>query len=163
MTGARITAELPSPIEISLRPLRNVPGEGAEMPSFLSGSIPLFRNDVVEAMQRAGVDNLELFATVLFDPDDGKSHRSYQAVNILGLIAAADFEQSEAIIHGTGPRLIDVDFNSLVLDTTKTHGALLFRLAEAVNGVLVHEKLKRALLADGFDDLQFLDPRRVAL
>ena len=65
----------------------------------------------------------------LTDPDTGEVHTNFKAVNILGLVAAADMAKSEAIVHDGIP-LVDVSFNKLVLDPTKTHDFLLFRSAE---------------------------------
>lgn len=162
-SGARILAEVPSPLELPLEPLGSDSDEGPALPAWLKGTIPLFRRDLVEALQACGVDNLDLYPAVVIDPDNGTRYEIYQAVNVLGLIAAADLAASQATVHPSGPPVIDVDFDSLVIDETKTHGALLFRLAESTNALLVHDKLRRCLLAAGFDELEFRDPAKVAL
>jgi hypothetical protein len=162
-SGAWITAEIPAPLEVTLEPLGNDSDEGPALPAWLKGTIPLVRRDLVAALQRCGVDHLQLFDAVVIDPDDGSRHALYQAVNVLGLIAAADLDRSEVTVHPSGPSVIDVDFDSLVVDEAKTHGALLFRLAESTNALLVHDKLRRCLLAAGFDELDFRDPAKVAL
>ena len=46
----------------------------------------------------------------------------------------------------------------LVIDESRTHGELMFRLAESVTGVVVHEKVKSHLEEAGFDDLTSVDP-----
>jgi len=46
----------------------------------------------------------------------------------------------------------------LVIDEAKTRGALLFRLAESVNGIVVHETIKNAIEATGIDTLTFMPP-----
>lgn len=58
----------------------------------------------------------------------------YKAVNVLGLIAAADMDKSVATVHDGIP-LIDVDFDELVVDETKTRDIQLFRLAESSKGI----------------------------
>jgi hypothetical protein len=129
----------------------------------LDANGPLFRDDLIAEMRSAGVDNLECFNVSILDPDDGRTHSNYKAVNILGLIAAADMARSEATIHPGGPPVIDVDFDSLVVDESRTHGALIFRLAESTNAILAHQRLRDHLVAKGFDDLAFYDPGEVAL
>ena len=82
-------------------------------------------------------------------------------MNVIGLIAAADMAQSEATVH-PGGALIDVDFDSLVVDEAKTKGAMIFRLAESTNALLVSQRL-RDFLVPRFDDLDFHDPKDIAL
>ena len=94
-------------------------------------------------------------------PDNGAVHTNYSAVNLLGLIHAADLSKSIYTAHPGGAK-IDVDFNRLVIDPDKARGELIFRLAESVNVILVHDRLKRRLEKEGFDSLWFLPPSNVA-
>lgn len=161
--GSRIKSTVPKPLEISLKRINpHADDHGPELPEYLQGEIPLFRRDLVEAMVAAGVDNLDLYDAVLVDPEDGRRHETHQAVNIIGAIAAADMAQSAATVHTGGP-VIDVDFDGLVVDERRTGDALLFRLAESTNAILVHERLRDHLLAAGFRNIAFYDPKDVAL
>jgi len=160
--GAHFDAPIPTPLEIALDPHnRNLSDQGPEMPAYFKGRIPILRDDLVEVMRGAGVDNLDVYPVRLLDPDSGRTYDNYKAVNIIGLIAAADMGQSQATVHTGGP-VIDVDFDRLVVDETRTGGALIFRLAESTNVILVHERLRDRILAAGFTELEFLDPGRVA-
>lgn len=162
-TGARHSIPVPAPLEIALDALNPAySDQGPDMPEYFKGTIPLFRDDLVEAMKSAGVDNLDLYDVALKDPDSGRIHTNYKAVNIIGVIAAADMGKSKATVHTGGP-VIDVEFDTLVVDEGKPRGALIFRLAEATGTILVHEKLRDHLLAKGFDKLEFLDPGEVAV
>ena len=162
-TGARFTQEIPDPLEFTLEPLNpDSADDGPYIPEYFVGTIPLFRNDLIESMQRGGVDNLDLYNTEILDPDSGEQLTDHKAVNIIGLVAAADMDASDATVHPGGP-VIDVDFDGLVVDEAKAGGLLLFRLAESTNGILVHEKLKEHLVKEGFDRLSFLDPGDCAL
>jgi len=51
-----------------------------------------------------------------------------------------------------------MNINSLTIDESKTRGALMFRLAEAVNGIVVHKSVKNAIEAAGVDTLTFIPP-----
>jgi hypothetical protein len=113
-------------------------------------------------MRTAGVDNLDTYDVVLLDPDSGARLKTHQAVNIIGAISAADMERSDAVVHTGGP-IIDVDFDRLAIDERHTYGALIFRLAESTNAILVHERLRDHLLASGFTNLAFYEPESVAL
>lgn len=94
----------------------------------------------------------------------GESYGSrWKAVNILGLVAAADMQKSIATVHDGIP-LIDVDFDELVIDEKKTKGIKMFRLAESTNAILVHESLRDALIEKGFgEDLAFYDLKEAAI
>lgn len=163
LTGRRITLPLLDPLEIVLKPLDLYSDDhGAEIPEYLKGSIPLLRRDLIDSLVAGGVDNLDLYDAVLINPDDGSRHTDHKAVNIIGAIAAANLALSDATVH-PGGAVIDVDFDRLVLDESRTRGELLFRLAESINGILVHERLKKHLQRSGFENLEFLRPDEVAL
>ena len=162
-SGARHSVPVPDPLQISLDPLDpDSSDHGPEMPEYFKGTIPLFRDDLLEAMKSAGVDNLDLYGVALTDPDSGRVHTNYKAANIVGVVAAADMGKSKATVHTGGP-VIDVEFDTLVVDDGKPRGALIFRLAEATGTILVHERLRDHLLAKGYDKLEFLDPGEVAV
>lgn len=161
--GRRHARPVPTPLTLELEPLNRASSDhGPELPEYFVGTIPLFRIDLLDAFARAGVDNLDLYDVVIRDPDDGRTHSNYKAVNIIGVIAAADMKKSNATVHTGGP-VIDVEFDELVVDESKPRGALIFRLAEATGTILVHERLRDHLLAKGFDKLEFLEPGEVAV
>ena len=161
--GARITTPFETPLEFPLKRLNpDSSDHGPEIPEYLKGEIPLFRADLIEAMSSAGVDNLELYDAVIIDPQTGERYTTHKAVNIIGVVAAADLGKSDATVH-PGGAVIDVDFDRLVLDDRLAVDALIFRLAESTNAILVHDKLRDHLIASGFTNLEFLDPEDVAL
>ncbi|HQQ79330.1 MAG TPA: hypothetical protein PLB01_18420 [Thermoanaerobaculia bacterium] len=157
--GTRIERDLPKPLRFTLERLKSNAGDqGPEMPEWLQGcEIPLFRDDLVEALRASGVDNIDFYETLVEDPDSGKTYSNYKAANIIGLVAAADMSRSEATVHPGGP-VVDVDFEHLVLDEARARGALIFRLAESTGAILVHEQLRDRLLAAGFHTLDFIEP-----
>ncbi len=133
------------------------------MPAYLRAAAPLFRDDFIQALRDAGVDNLISYRCAITDPDDGKVYTNYKAVNVIGLIAAADMDKSNATVYPNGPPLIDADFDGLVVDESKTHGALLFRLAESNNAILVHESVKEHIESLGYVDVAFYKTEDIAL
>lgn len=52
----------------------------------------------------------------------------------------------------------DIDFVSLVIDESKATGHLLFRLAENVSAVVVHEQVKSAIEASAIPGFVFYGP-----
>lgn len=149
--GRRFTAVLPDPIEVDLDT-----DEGNVLVPMFEMGLLLLSDDMIAALRTAGVDNLDLYNAVIHDRDTGKDHHNYKAVNIIGAIACADLDASDHVAHGAP--VIDVDFDSLVIDESKTQGALMFRLAECVTGIVIHEKVKEALEAAGIPYLYFLLP-----
>jgi hypothetical protein len=151
--GQPIEDPVPQPLVYTLD--ADYPGTPKAM--YYEEGIPIVREDVIETLRRAGVDNLQYFDALLRDPRDGTEFKDYRAYNIVGLVACADMEASE--LMGTSDSTMgDVDFQSLVIDEKKTGGLLLFRLAEKVSAIVVHEKVKDAIEAAGIPGFVFYGP-----
>lgn len=155
---------IPNPITFTLQPYnRHSADDSHHMPSFLEASAPIFSDQLIEALQHCGVDNLVTYPCEITDPDNGHVYTNYKSVNIIGLVAAADMQKSNATVHPNGPAMYDVDFDGLVIDNNKACGLLFFRLAESTNAIIVHQQVKDFLLAKGFTDLAFYETEKVAL
>lgn len=147
----RLLDNVPEPIEYTLEPhLEGTDGYGPDLPPYFLEHYLLFRDDLIETMRNAGVDNFQIFKALIHDPDNGQTYEHYRAVNIIGLVSAADMQKSEATMPADGIPLIDVDFDSLVIDENRAHGIKMFRLAESTNAVLLHHTLVEALAQAGF-------------
>jgi len=162
--GKVITTPIPDPLPFELKKYQPAsPDQDQYMGVFIYTNPPVWRDDFIEALRECRVNNFDTYNVAITDPDDGTVHTNYKAVNILGLVAAADMKKSIATVHDGIP-LIDVDFDELVVDEKKADGILLFRLAESTNSILVHERLRDALLAKGFGtDLAFYDLKDAAV
>ena len=110
-------------------------------------------------MREAGVDNIDCYDAILFDPKTEQKFNNYKAVNIIGVIAAADLGKSKYNAP-SGSALIDADFDSLVIDEVKTHGMLMFRLAECITAIVIHDKVRRHIEAKGIKYLNFVPPEK---
>ena len=162
--GARLDDVPPNPLLFTLKPMNpNASDHGPHLPSFLNAAIPLFSTTLLAELRKCGVDNLDTYPVALTDPDSGSVLDHYRAVNVIGLVSAADMAKSDAIVHPGGPALIDVAFDKLVVDEAKTGSAKLFRMAESTKTILVHQSVRDYLLASGFDDLAFYSPDNVAI
>ncbi|VAW85321.1 hypothetical protein MNBD_GAMMA16-323, partial [hydrothermal vent metagenome] len=60
---------------------------------------PLWRDDFIAALKECGTYNFDLYEVAIRDPDDGTVHTNYKAVNVLGLVVAADMDKSTATVH----------------------------------------------------------------
>lgn len=151
--GRKIEKPVPVPLTFELHP--HYPGR---MPDFFDETIPLFSNKLFTALNDMGVENIEGFQAVLVDGDDKVVSDQYQAVNVVGVVAAADLAASK-VADGTAPTLIDTSFDSLAIDPNKARGQLMFRLAEDVSAIIVHQSVKDHLTDNRFGDLGFVEPK----
>ncbi|MCY1019308.1 imm11 family protein [Pyxidicoccus sp. MSG2] len=119
--------------------------------------LPLMTRRLHDVLVAAGVTNLDVYPVILTDSRSGEEITDYLAFNIIGAIAAADL-QATRFAPGSTERTISADIDSLAIDPAKTRGALMFRLAEAVNAIIVHEQVKAAVEASGIGTLTFMSP-----
>ena len=135
--GGAILWERPqAPIEYEVRR-----GHGGALLPYYGLRYPLMRGDLVQALGECGVDNLEVFPAILVDQNTGTTHKNYHAVNVVGVIAASDPALSERSDMSDSD-MIDASFESLAIDDTAAGGRLLFRLAESVNAIIAHARVK---------------------
>ena len=161
--GARLALPPPDPLRFTLKPISpHAADHSPHMPAFLNAACPLFSDSLVQALRECGVDNLDCYPALLAEPTSGEIVATYSAINVIGLVSAADMSKSQAIVQPGGPPSIDVSFDKLVIDATKAGETLFFRLAESAATLIVHESVKDFLVARGFDDLIFYLPEQVA-
>lgn len=153
VSGVRFDVAVPVPIRIDFEPFRGYAGPPQELQDV---GIPIMTERLAAALQAASVDNIEFFPAILKNTVTGEEY-AYRAYNIVGLISAADMQKSEWQSYD-GVLRSDVSFTDLVLDEARIGGALMFRLAENVGAVLVHEKVRKSILASGIDTLKFVKP-----
>src|SRR3569833_4355853 len=75
MNGALITREVPSPVTYAADPSYR-----GELLAMYNDAIPIMRDDLLEALREAGVDNQQTFPALVTDVD-GRPHTDYKAVN----------------------------------------------------------------------------------
>lgn len=137
--GRAMAASVPDPLvfEVSY-PSRD------ELPHFIARTLPVFSTRLVDTFRSAGVENFQVFPAVLRNAELGVEWDEYWVFNVIGLIAAADLERSNAdtLMEGGSkgaPALLA--FHELVLDQSKTRNVLMFRLAESPHMLLVHDRV----------------------
>ncbi len=131
--------------------------EGNLKAMYSSPEYPIMRDDLIAALEAAGVDNLQLFDAVVRDPRTGQEYTNYKAFNIVGVVSAADMESS--VLMGTSDTtMIDVDFDSLAIDEEKIRPLKLFRLAESVNAIIVSDDVRLEIERQGILGMVFYNP-----
>lgn len=125
---------------------------GYKLPHLTGNIVPLVSEQLLQAFRDVGVDNFQSFPAIIVNPETGEEWRSHSAFNVLGILRAADMGASEfdelmgGDPSGSIPPL--VAFNRLVIDGTKTHGLMLFRLEESPSTMIVHETVVNHLKAN---------------
>ncbi|CAN5421122.1 hypothetical protein BH11PSE9_BH11PSE9_04270 [soil metagenome] len=144
MAGERFEIPPPEPVRAIIEPRTNtVLAEMWQVP------LPIMSRRLHDALLSAGVSNLDVFPAKLEEKRGGKVHEDFVAFNIVGLISAAKAKARSAD---------DVLIQGVDLDQSRAGGALMFRLAESVNAIVVHESVKRRVEELGITTMTFLSP-----
>lgn len=149
--GKFITEKFDKPFEFELWEYQG----GNGMAEFFYEAFPIMSDKLISALCEAGAENLQTYPAVLRDPLNGYERTDYKVVNVVGKIAAADMSNSDYIDMG-GIGMIAVGFKNLVIDNNKTDGALMFRLAESITDIIIHESVKKHLEKCDFKYLRYL-------
>jgi len=128
---------------------------GNGLAEFYYEAFPLMSDALIAELKKAGATNLQTYPAILKMPEVGLVVSDYKVVNVVGKLAAADMNKSEYIDMG-GMGIIAVGFKNLVIDKNKTHNALLFRLAESLTDIVIHESVKEHLETCGFKYLRYI-------
>ncbi len=111
--------------------------------------VMLLSKKLVETIQSVGVDNLELFEAEVTNEKTGEKEGDFYAVNVVGLVSCVAEDQS------TSTPLADVEYiYDLVIDSSRTKGFNMFRLAETRIDILVSEKVADAIKAGNFKGVE---------
>ena len=153
--GQRFRSPPREPIEATIER-----GDEGVMLELWDEVVSVMSKRLADTLIAAGVSNIDFFSAQVREVKSNKVFEDYVAFNIVGTIAAADLKQSD-FSAPDGP-MVSVDFDSLTIDESRTRGGLMFRLAESLNGIVVHESVKKAIEAAGIDTLTFLDPQEWA-
>lgn len=137
--GHRVDTALTRPLRFKMNP-----AWGKDPLLIMGTEILLMRRDLVSAIEEAGVDNIDAYDAIVHNPYTGKDLPDYRAVNIIGLVSAADLDESDYESFGAPPH-IDALFARVAIDEVRALGLLMFRMQESVSMLIVHERVKRHL------------------
>jgi len=111
---------------------------------YIAGKCVMSRR-LVETLEMAGVNNLQKFKAELRDEKSDLVNRDFYVVNVIGLVAAANFSKPESLPLGGGHV-----FTNLTVIPGEAHDLLMFRLAESLIDVIVHEQVAKVIEAGNF-------------
>ena len=108
-------------------------------------AIPVWSEDLVDLFHSIGVQNIQTFPAVITG-DNKDQWAGYFAVNIMGMLAAANISASSFTEIGSyADGLPMLGFEKLVIDRSKTNDQSLFRLAENRLELIAHQRVIDAL------------------
>jgi len=150
--GECVTSTFEKPFEFELWEYDEGSNGVAE---FYYEAFPLMSDALINALKSAGVDNLQTFPAVLRNFESNLVRTDYKVVNVVGKLRAADMSKSKYIDMG-GTGLMAVGFKDLVIDESKVNNAKMFRLAESITDVIIHESVKNELEKGEFKYLRYM-------
>src|SRR5690606_8412424 len=102
--------------------------------------LTLYHDDLKEAVEQLKVDNIDFYPVQLRDQHTDTLEEGYSIINIIGLYDCIDMEQSKIKWWPSGRGF---DFESMVIDESKTNGTKIFRLKDDPTKVIINEELKQ--------------------
>jgi hypothetical protein len=150
--GEAFAAPPKVPVTVRIKPgyERSDPPVFKEVPQIMTA-------EFFDALRSAGVDNIDVYDATLESQDGSVRIPGYKAYNIVGVVSATDLGKSE-FAPDNPSRQIDASVRGLVVDQMKAKGLLLFRLAESVDTILIHNSVKVALEVRNFTGVRFTPP-----
>ncbi len=139
MWGRPFIAKVQEPVEAVVIPDND---KGVLLPFYNTPQI--MRKDVYEALTNAGVDNIEVYRAVVKTEEGNIVSDDYLAYNIIGVVKAVDISKTQFAPENPS-RLIDASVEKLTINANGTKGLLLFRLAESIRTIMVHDRVKAAI------------------
>jgi len=122
----------------------------------------VFSSRLRAVLTAVGVDNIDYYPCRITNPADGTTSEDYMLANVIGKVECIDLAQSDLEMHPMLPNAIQF-INTLVLNEEAIGDALIFRLADFLPIVVVHEKVKEAVAAAGVTGVRFYEPENVPL
>lgn len=150
MWGRSFRATIQEPVEVTVVPDNDF---GALLPLY---DVPqIMHKNLYEALRAAGVDNIAVYKAIIRREDGSVVSEDYLAYNVIGVIQAADVGKTQFAPENTS-RMIDASIEKLSIDHSRGRGLLLFRLAESLRTVVVHERVKEEVERRRIPDIVFL-------
>lgn len=150
------------PLVVQLEPFEDWNEDGQELPALFDIlEPPIVSRKLCDDLFGLGVDNVDAYPVHLVDPDNDAVIDSHVALNIVGLLFAADMRKSTYTIN-PGGAYIDTTFSKLIIDSNKVKRAMMFRLAENTSTFFVNETIRTALIKKGYKGLEFVEAENTA-
>lgn len=157
--GRLITTTLPSPLSFYVgHPPGQHPGH------FLANEIPVISSLFLQVIEEAGIGNIQIFPAHLYNRKTGQEWTDYYALNVIGVVDAADLSAStyDTIMPGNDSVPPLLEFETLIFSRTRTMDLGMFRIPQNRTMLFVHgriiELLKKRRPAEGWQVTAFEVP-----
>jgi hypothetical protein len=117
----------------------------------------IFSGKLRDVLTSVGVDNIDYYDCVLINKDDGSKNEDYKLANIVGRVACLDVPNSDITWSPADPTAIFI-LKNFVINEDAIEDLLIFRMDELSTIILVHEKVKKAVVDAGITGIQFFEP-----
>ncbi len=104
----------------------------------ITGLSCLFHEDLKDALEGLGVDNVLYYPVRLRDQNSDTTEGGYYLAKITSCLDCIDMEKSKTKKWVTG---IGFDFLSMAIDASKTNGELIFRLKDDPSKIIINQTL----------------------
>jgi len=116
-----------------------------------------FSSRLRTVLANVGVDNIDYYPCRVISNDGTAPNENYQVANLIGRVACVDLTASDVEMDPDDPGAIEY-VNSLTLDETAIGGALMFRLKEHAQVIVVDERVKTACERENITGIRFYAP-----
>jgi len=122
---------------------------------YVYNPIPMVSERLKSVLDACGVSNIDYYPVEIINAEKFDKIPKYYAINVVGLIAAADRDKSEytEAFGQMGATL----FDRFVLNEDAVRNIDLFRLAEQFSTIVVSERIKQACEKANIETLRFLE------
>jgi hypothetical protein len=146
------------PIQLTIDP----DYETGPLPSFAREPVPVMSGKLLSVLRSSGVDNMDAYRAEIRYADGRLASTDHFVFNLLGVAKAADLAKSQ-YDSNQPDRLISMAFDSVTIDPGKARGLLMFRMAENITTIIVHERIKQAIAAAKIPFVRVLPVESIAL
>lgn len=141
MSGDRFQIPPPTPVVLTWEP-----DPGTLLAEMWQSPVTLMTKRLHSVLMAAGVHNIDIYPAEIHDPKNGRVSTEYFAFNLLGQIAADNLRRHDNVM-----------ISAPEISSASAKGALMFRLADSVNTIIVHESIKKAIETAGIHTLTFIE------
>lgn len=146
-------------IDVEVPVARFVADPGQKLNDYLFNlpAWPLCSGKLRQALEHAGVQNVQYFPVELVAKDGKTLSSDYNVANFLGRLKCLDWENSvvDPAYRADG---LAIHIDKLVLDTRAIEGRKLFRMEENSAVLLVAQSLRAHIESLGITGVRFTDP-----
>lgn len=119
------------------------PAYGRRFPELFDTTVPVMSSRLLEVLEECGVANLDRYPVVLRNKVTGEETSGYSAVNVIGIVDAADLDRSEYRPRFGKPKFT----GKITIDAARTEGANCFRLLYGPGLIVVSESVAQKVRA----------------